>query len=154
MRRPPRQRRQGRRRRGAASWFVRARRCYGYRRRGMEMRLSVNNHVADKNCNLKDGIYVSRQLSATFTFNGIQGPSTVTESDPPLQHQVVTRVEVHSWSACIVLYCRRSAEILLFCCYTRSGVIMLQVDMAKPGENYPTSRLCSLLSADMTCIRN
>ena len=66
---------------------------------------------------------------------GIQGPSTVTESDPPLQHQVVTRVEVHSWSACIVLYCRRSAEILLFCCYTRSGVIMLQVDMAKRGEN-------------------
>lgn len=46
----------------------------------------------------------------------------------------------------------RYAEDLLFC-YTRSGVDMLQAD-TKKMEPHPTSRLCSLLSADMTCIRS
>lgn len=46
----------------------------------------------------------------------------------------------------------RYAEDLLFC-YTRSGVDMLQAD-TKKMESHPTSRLCSLLSADMTCIRS
>lgn len=46
----------------------------------------------------------------------------------------------------------RYAENLLFC-YTRSGVDMLQAD-TKKMEPHPTSRLCSLLSADMTCIRS